>query len=440
MVMKQKKFLSVLVAIMILSLMSTSLFSGCKKESGSSSDSTKKVKITMMNSKNEIQAALENGVKDFQKKYPNIELTVTLCPAGQSPFEKLSAMTASGNAPTIAVVDGGDLSKFDYKSVDLSNEKWVNDAGTGMLVDVKSTKDGRIIAFPLTVEGFGIVYNKDVLDKAGVEPASIKTRKGLENAFKKVKDSLGKEPLELSPMDWSLGAHFLSVGYSAQGKDGKGKIDSFFNDLKTGKANLSSNTAMNGLLDTFDMMKNYNKNKKDPLSSTYEKGATALAKGDVGFWFMGCWAWPELKKNNKTDLGFIPVPISDTESDYGNSQIPVGATKFAFIDKEQNNIEQQKAAKQFFDWLVYDDAGQKLLVEKAAIIPAFKNIALEPADPMGKAIKKYMTDKKIMKAITVETPADHWKTLGADFQKYLVGKETRTDFYEAIEKYWKNKK
>ena len=439
--MKQRKFLSVLVSILVLSALLMSLFSGCKKDTktdSADSGSTKKVKITMLNSKNEIQNALVDGAKEFSKKYPNIELTISLCPAGQSPFEKLSSMSASGNAPAIAVVEGGDLEKFESKEADLSNEKWVADAQTGMLDDAKS-KDGKVVAFPLTVEGYGIMYNKAVLDKAKVDPTTIKTRKDLEDAFKKVKESTGKEPLELSPMDWSLGNHFLTVGYAAQGKD-NAKVTEFMGKLKTGGEKLAANTPMNGMLDTFDMMKKYNKNSKDPLAGTYEKGAAAIAKGDVGFWFMGCWAWPEIKKTAESvELGFIPVPISDNAEDYGNTQIPIGVTKFAFVDKDQNTAEQQKAAKQFLDWLVYEDAGQKMLVEKAAVIPAFKNIKIDPSDSPGKAIKKYMSENKSMKFMSA-VPADHWKVLGADFQKYFAGKEKRSDFFTAIEKYWKDKK
>jgi len=438
--MKQRKFLSVLMSVLVFIVMIASLFSGCKKSTSndSGSSSAKKVKITILNSKNEIQVPFESGVKEFQKKYPNIEVSVSLCPAGQSPFEKLSSMTASGNAPAIAIIDGGDLPKFESNCVDLSGEKWVSDAQNGMLDDTKS-KDGKIIAFPLTVEGYGVMYNKTVLDKAGVDPASIKTRKDFEAALKKVKESLGTEPLELSPMDWSLGNHFLPVGYVTQDKD-SAKIDDFIKGLKSGSVKLSSNTALNGVFDTFDMMKNYNRGKKDPLASTYEQGAAVIAKGTVGFWFMGNWAWPEITKTSaNADLGFIPLPISDNAADYGNSQIAAGVTKFAFVDKSQNNADQQKAAKDFLNWLVYDDAGQKLMVEKAAIVPAFKNITLEPADPLGKSLKKYMNDNKTLKFMS-SLPADHWKVLGADFQKYFAGREKRDEFCTSIEKYWKNQK
>lgn len=85
MVTKQRNFLSALTVIVILIVMVTFLFNGCEKESKTST--SKKVKITMMNSKNEIQTVLEDGAKDFQKKYPNIELSIILCPAGQSPLK-----------------------------------------------------------------------------------------------------------------------------------------------------------------------------------------------------------------------------------------------------------------------------------------------------------------------------------------------------------------
>jgi raffinose/stachyose/melibiose transport system substrate-binding protein len=154
---------------------------------------------------------------------------------------------------------------------------------------------------------------------------------------------------------------------------------------------------------------------------------------------MGNWAWPQIKSFDTANeaYGFMPVPVSNNAADYGNAGIPVGVTKFVAIDKEQNSAEQQAAAKKFLEWLVYSNNGQDTLVNKANIIPAFNNITLEPADPLGKSIKQYMSNGQTLQFMTT-TPPDHWSKVGASMQKYLSDNVDRAGLFGEIQEYWKN--
>lgn len=79
-----------LISLMISCFMTASLVAGCGS-SASTSTSTKPatdnkpVKITMLNSKGEIQSQLEDAAKAFTKTNPKITLEVVPCPAGGSP-------------------------------------------------------------------------------------------------------------------------------------------------------------------------------------------------------------------------------------------------------------------------------------------------------------------------------------------------------------------
>lgn len=425
-----------LVSLVLSAVMAATVLAGCaaKNDQGAGS-SSKKVKITFLNSKGEIETQLEDAAKAFTKDNPNIQIEVVPCPAGGSPFEKVTSMYASGNAPSLSMLDPGDILKFSDKFLDLSNEKWVADAVTNSLNVVK-TADGKVMAFPLTVEGAGIIYNKKVLDKAGVNPASIKTTKDLDDAFVKVK-AQGINPVAVSPMDWSLAGHLLPIAYATQSND-PAQVDKFISDLKAGKVDLTTNKQFNGLMDTLDVLMKYNIDSKDPLSGTYENDQQYMGSGKVGFWFMGNWAWAQVKDfaGDNTDFGFMPVSVSNNASDYGNAGIPVGVTKFIGVDKVNNNADQQAAAKKFLEWLVYSNAGQDAIVNKANIIPAFKNITLQPSDPLGKSIKSYITSGNTIQFMTT-LPPDHWKQIGASMQKYLVGKINRTELAKEIQDYWK---
>lgn len=433
------------LSVVLLMALGVSACSGAAPEANKAGEAApqaaggKEVKISFLNSKGEIQQQLEDAAKAFKQDHPEITLEVIQVPAGQSPFERASVLYAGGNPTTLAMVDPADVEKFKDRALDLSGEKWKADAVPNSLES--ATIDGKLLAFPFAVEGFGFIYNKQVLDKAvggTFDPATVKTTADLENLFKKIEAS-GKAPLIVSPMDWSLGAHYLSVLYTAQSKDSQ--VPAFIKSLKEGNANLAANRVFNGLMDTFDVMMKYNMDKESPLTGTYEKGPEVLGKGEVGLWFMGNWAWPQIKGFDTANgqYGFLPVPISNNAGDYGNSEISATVTKRVIIDKEKSTPEQQEAAKKFLEWLVYEKNGQDFLVNKASIIPAFKNITLEPQDPLAKSIKDYIAKGKTMDAMNT-LPADHWSKNGASMQKYLAKQADRATLAQEIENYWKSVK
>ena len=429
-----------LIMVLVLSACGDKATTDSNSSTGSNDGGSENVKITMLNSKSEINDQLEQAAKDFQAENPNITLEIVPVGSGQSPFEKASALYASGNPTTMMMLDTGDVEKFKERVLDLTSEPWMKDAVENSTA--ATTFDGKNYAFPLAIEGYGFIYNQEVVDQAvggTFDPKSVETTTQLEDLFKKIA-ATGKAPLIISPMDWSLGAHYLPLAYGGQSAD-LSEVDQFMNDLKAGKVDLASNAVFNGLMDTFDVMKTYNIDKASPLSGTYERGPEVLGKGEVGIWFMGNWAWPQISGFDTADgkYGFLPVPVSNNAADFGNSQISAAVSKRILLDKEKSTPAQQEAAKKFLDWIVYKEKGQDFLVKQANIIPAFSNITLEPADPLGKSISEYIKAGKIEESMST-LPADHWSKLGASMQKYLADVIDRAGLASEIQAYWTNVK
>ncbi|ASA24133.1 ABC transporter substrate-binding protein [Paenibacillus donghaensis] len=430
-------------SLMVLLLAFVVVLSACgnSADSGKSSDSSNAdVKITLLNSKGEIQTQLEDAAKAFHEDNPGITVEIQAVPTGGSPFERASALYASGNPPTMIMMDTGDVEKFKDRVLDLSEEKWNGDAVVNA-TDL-TTFDGKNYAFPLAIEGYGFIYNKAVVDKAvggSFDPSTINTTEALEGLFKQIEAS-GKKALVVSPMDWSLGAHYLPLAYAGQNKD-MAEVNKFVDALRAGTASIADNKVFNGLMDTFDVMMKYNIDKASALSSTYERGPELLGKGEVGIWFMGNWSWPQISSFDTAngEYGFLPVPISNNAADYGNQEISSAVSKRLVLDKEKATPEQQAAAKKFLDWIVYQDKGQDFLVNKANIIPAFKNITIPAADPLGKSIQDYISRGKSEQSMSA-LPADHWSILGASMQKYLAQSGDRALLAKEIEEYWKTAK
>ncbi|HEY9053603.1 MAG TPA: extracellular solute-binding protein [Rectinemataceae bacterium] len=393
-------------------------------------------KITFMNSKGEIQSQLEEAAKLFEKENPGISVELLAAPVGQSPWEKVMALYAAGNAPTLFMDKITSILKVKDKLADLSSERWVKDIIPTPAMDL-ATPGGKVIAFPVTVEGYGIIYNRSLLNKAGIDPQSIKTVKDLDSACRKLQ-AAGIGAVVVAKDDWSVGGHFLYTGY-AQSKNQVG-WEAMQADLKAGKIDLDKNEAFNGLLDTFDLLKKYNINAKDPMSPSYDNVNMQFASGKAAFYFQGNWVWPLLSKlTQDTHFGFLPVPVANDPGAYGNSGIPLGITKFIAIDAEQNTKEQQAAAKKFLEWLVYSPVGQDVIVNKYSIIPAFRNIALMPKDPLSQSIiKDYIAKDRTI--FWPQTPSDHWAKLGIPMQKYLANVIKRDELLKEIEDYWKKVK
>lgn len=392
------------------------------------------VNISILNSKPEISANLDNAIKEFTKENNNINIKIVKYSQTGSYTEKLNSLKASNNMPTLSLVDSAHLRDFKDIGADLSSEQWINDISGGV-TDSSKNDNGEIIAFPFSTEGIGFIYNKKVIDEAGIDINSINTISALEDAFKKI-NSIGKNALIITNEEWSLGDHFLSTFYSVDSKDFD-SINSYFENLKAQAGSLNQNANLNGLIDVFDIMKTYNMYSDSPLTPSYDKCAEVVEKGEVGFWYMGNWASQNIMNSSSgnKDFGFIPVPISNNASDYGNNEISMGVTKYFIINKN-SSIEQQEAAKQFLNYLVYNENGNKFLVEECGIIPAFNNINITQNDPLVNELIKFRDSGKTTELMNSYLPANNSQILGSALKKYLNNEISREDLIQQISDFW----
>lgn len=437
--MKRLKVLSLALSAML----ATAILSGCGSKSGQDKaggqgDSGKKVELSILMGKPEVAKQFEDMLAEYNKENKSVKISMIPL-AGQNAYEKMTSLYASNNAPTIMMV-GQEFGTFKDKYLDLTNESWVKNSMEGTLDYVKV--DNKVLGMPVTVEAFGFIYNKKVLDEAvggKFDPATVKTTKELEDLFNKI-EAKGKKALHISPMDWSLGAHFTNVFFSTQSQN-RDERHAFMANLKGGKVSLKDNKQFNGWLDTFDVMKKHNSAKASPLAPQYEEGPQKLATGEVGLWFMGNWAYPQIKElDDAGEYGFLPVPISNEAADYGNSEISVGVPSYWCVDASQSSKEQQEEAKKFLSWLVNDKKGQDIYVNSLNFIPVFTNMEAKPADPLSNDILKYMSNKKTLEWMNTYYPADGWPKMGASMQKYLDNKIDKNGLVNEFETYWKTAK
>ncbi|MCD7883912.1 MAG: ABC transporter substrate-binding protein [Lachnospiraceae bacterium] len=383
------------------------------------------VSITIFNSKSEIQSQLEEKAAEYSAETGvNIEVYYS----SDTVAAHLATRYASGDPYTISMVDAKDVySLAEEYAVDLSDEDWVNDTEYEIAID------GVVYGFPVCVEARGIIYNADAIEAITGEtfdPSQYTTL----DAFKELLETLvagGMEtPVGIMKEDWSLGAHFLAEVYEQQ-ED----VEAFITALQEGTADLINNEKFNSLMDTFDVLMQYNYAAGSAIAAEREITEMMLAEGEIAFMFGGNWDWSVLNAYDYTEnMGMMPVP-QNTE-DGTNEMLVGGGSKYFFIDSSDNTSEEQvQAAKDFLNWLVYDEDGQAFLVNDCALVPAYSNITMDVADPLGQSVKEY-ADAGLLIDNYNYLPDDHYSLLGASFQKYLAGKLDREGFAAEIESYW----
>lgn len=434
------------IALLMAAVMAGGVLTGCgAKGSGESTgagtegaaqtSALKGVEISFLNSKGEIQSGLEEMAKAFEQE-TGIKVDIMACGAGEVPYTKITSAYNSGTAPTMAMLDTTDIVALaEEYATDLSGEKWIAETQ-----DQLTKVNDKVYSFPFCVEGRGLIYNKKAIEDTlgtAFDPAGINSYDSLKKLLEDLRAGGMENPVVISKEDWSLGAHQLGFIYDTYDGTTAGSQE-VMEQLKSGALNPADYNRFNEFVDTLDLLLEYNINGKDPLGALYEQDPIFLADGEAAIWANGVWAWPNLLDagaENTDEYGFIPFVLGNDTSDFANNGIQAAASKQVMIDKVQASEQQVAAAKEFLNWIVYNDNGQKLLVESCAVIPASSNNAYDPVDPLGKDIKEKMSAGKTFSSSFI-APSDHWSVLGAAMQKYIGGQSSREELAKSLADYW----
>ena len=406
-----KKTIALLLAlVMVFALAGTSAFAA-------------PVEVTIFNSKMEIQDRLLELQDEWNDSHDDIHIDVMY--SSDTVAAHMSTKYASNDPYVISMVDAKDIfSLGPDHALDLTGEPWVENTTQAISVD------GKVLGFPVCVEARGILYNADAIEAAtgeAFDPAAVRTTEDFKALIDKLIAGGMETPCGLQKEDWSLGAHFLQQVYEMQPDP-----DAFIAGIKDGSVNLADDAVFNALMDTFDVMKANNWMKDAPLSAVREDTEMYLALGEIAFKYGGNWDWSDIKEfEPDANLGMMPVPSA---LEGYNDKLVGGGSKYFFIDNSVS-AEQQEAAKQFLNWLVYDEAGQDFLVNTCALVPAFSNITLPVSDPLGASVKSY-ADTGAMVGNYNYLPDDHYAKVGISFQKYLGDQIDRAGFADEVTAYW----
>lgn len=430
--MKTKKLLSTLLASTLL----VGTMVGCgtsssagNSDSASKADGGKTVKIFQL--KVEINDALQQLAKKYEQE-KGVKVEITSVGGGADYGASLKAEFQKGTEPDVFMIQGAaDYKTWEHKIDDLSSEKWVPNAVKGTLDAV--TIDKKVYGMPAATEGYGLIYNKEILDKAGVDPKSIDTFDKLKAAFERLdskKAELGIDNVVsyTTKEFWVTGNHTFNMALATQEKPKE-----FTESYLAGKADIVNNKQFNDWSNLVELLCKYGGGKKlDTIDYSTQVGNFG-ATSKTAFLHQGNWVAGDLKNlDAKFDMGFIPLAINNDPKVSGS--IPVGVPMYWVVNKDS---KVNKEAKEFLDWMVSSKAGQESLVKDMNMIPAFTNFTVESDNPLNKSITEFNKAGKTLPWTFTYLPDGFNKnSLAPLFSKFIntdMGAQAKKDLLQGIQ-------
>ena len=105
--------------------------------------------------------------KKFEESHPGVKIEVQH--AANDSNTLLQSRVNSGDIPDVFDVESGTSAQKYYEyAYDWTDEKDVLDKFNEAALDTGKDADGKIMSLPWTYENMGLIYNKDLFEKAGI--------------------------------------------------------------------------------------------------------------------------------------------------------------------------------------------------------------------------------------------------------------------------------
>ena len=378
--MRKKLLAVVLAAAMAVCLMACGgSSSGSAASTGEGSGAASGEGIRLLNGKPEIDTQLKNLAAKYEEETGKV-VSVETIGGDTNASDELKKMYQADNMPDIFVIEANQAANWDGLLADLTGEAWTEDTDYELVDEKMGT-----IGFPYTVEATALAYNAEILEKAGVDPASLTSPAAWQKAVETLdskKDELGLTAVfgwcaEPANLGWSSGTHvfaqYLDAGLA---QDDTTYIDLLNDGGKIDEARMKDFAAFVGMMNKYS----------DPallVDGTYDNQVAGFAAGKYAFVTQGNWINGGVTGSPDYTgwaMGFAPYAFED-----GIDTIIAGPPSFWTVYSD-GDVD---GAKAFLQW-VSDDSAQEILVNEAGLISPFKDCSFVAADPFAESIKSYM--------------------------------------------------
>lgn len=410
--MKKRKIVSLVLATVLGASM---VLGGCGSKGGSDASNTEgtsgesKGKITIFQQKTEIYDQLKELAKDYEKE-TGVEVEVWQI-SGDDYYQNLKTYMSSESGPTVFSLSSSteiaEMSAYLEDLSDLSFLDKIND-------DLIAKSDDKTVGVPMTAEGFGLVYNKNLIseDQINTTDALVQT----------IKDAAANDEtgLGLSQEAYFLIGQILNTPFALQDDPAQ-----FCQDVYDGKVNIADVEEFQELGQIFEAIK---ENQKNPLEVSYDDNCGDFATGKTEMIHQGNWCYSLFSSYDVDfDMGIAPLPIA------GNKSIAVGVPSVWCVNTDASDSDKQ-LAKDFLNWLYTSETGADYLTNKFGFIPVVDGMEADNLDPLSQAVSDAIAEGNIIPwTFNEEWPAGIITTyLVQNAEEYFSSDMTTDEFLKAL--------
>jgi raffinose/stachyose/melibiose transport system substrate-binding protein len=360
--MKQVKISTLWCTGLVLFLL---VLAGCSKQDSDGN------KLIIFQSKVEITTQLEEAAKAYkQETGVDVEVWST---TGDDYFLQLRNRLANNQGPDLFNL------RTDAEIGQMAN--YLEDIGSlsvaqNIAGDLLGKSNGRVIGIPYTVEAFGFVYNKSLIDASRIT--------GYDSFVSMLREqkARGINGVGLSQEAYFLIGHILNTPFAVQSD-----VTGFIDRLNRGEVKMADTPEFQEFARFMTAIRD---NSYNPLEVNYDRECGDFATGKTAAIHQGNWSYPMFADYNVNfEMAFMPFPLA------GNDRIAVGVPSWWCVNSQTSDARKQ-LARDFIEWLYTSETGKKYLYEEFQFIPVMSGAAAPSLDPLSADVSRYASSGKII--------------------------------------------
>ncbi len=404
--------------------------------------------VYYMNFKPEVASVWEE-IADVYEQETGVKVKVVTA-AGGNYESTLKSEIVKKDAPTLFQVNGpvGYQAWKDY-CADLSDTQ-LYQALSDKDLAIKGA-DGGVYGIPYTMEGYGIIYNKEILEryfategaKAGAveEINNFETLKTVAEDMQSKKEQLGIKGVFASTSlqpgeDWRWHTHLANLPvYAEYQENGVTDMEELSFAFQENFKNI------------FDLyLKNSTTEPKMLGSKGVNDSMAEFALGQCAMVQNGNWAWGQIAEVNGNvvkaeNIGFLPIYMGFEGEE--NQGLCVGTENYFCINSQASEAD-RKATEDFVYWLISSETGKDYMVNKLMNVAPFTTFTEEekPADSLAKSMLEIMENGKVsIPWIFTTFPSQTFKeAFGGALLEYAQGTMSWDKVVKLMQEQWKAEK
>jgi raffinose/stachyose/melibiose transport system substrate-binding protein len=382
-------------------------FYSCAKKDGDG-----KNKFIIFQSKVEITTQLEAAARAYQAETGvAVEVWST---TGDDYFHQLRTRIASGEGPTLfSMVPGAEAGEIGKYLEDMGDLPFAGNIAESLV----EKQNGKIVGIPYTMEGFGVVYNKSLVD-----PAQVRDYTSFVGLLSQAK-AAGINGFGLSQESYFLIGHILNTPFAVM-QD----MEAYMEKLARGAVKMAETPEFQEFARFYTAIRDYSYN---PLEVNYDKECGDFATGKTAAIHQGNWCYSMFTDYTLDfEMGLMPFPL------LGNDKLAVSVPAIWGINSQVPEA-QKKLAKEFLTWLYTSPEGTRYLTEEFGFIPVVKGVTSNTLDPLSAEVSRYAMEGKTIPWATNLYPAGLVDVhLVPVAQRFFTSNMSEGEFLTALDEAW----